>query len=94
MYTNIPEWPPLGTSFNRCEWEKSAIAKHAHQQQHNINWDDAKLLTSIKHWHTRRVREAIEISRHDTVQQDSGLLLNNIWNPLLNRTSPNRSTSQ
>nr|XP_054773554.1 uncharacterized protein LOC129281659 [Lytechinus pictus] len=42
-------------SYNKGEWEKSAIAKHANQLQHKILWEDAKLLTSIKHWHTRRV---------------------------------------
>nr|XP_054760972.1 uncharacterized protein LOC129267271 [Lytechinus pictus] len=74
-------------SYNKWECEKSAIAKHANQLQHKILWEDAKLLTSIKHWHTRRVREAIEITQHDTVPQDSGLLINNIWNPLLNKTT-------
>ena len=51
---------------------KSAIVKHA-QQQHKINWEDSSLITSIPHWHTRRVREAIEILQHNTVPQDSGL---------------------
>ena len=39
--------------------DKSAIVKHAQQQQHKINWEDSSLITSIPHWHTRRVRQAI-----------------------------------
>ena len=71
------------TSFRRNEWEKSAIVKHAQQQNHRIDWSNAELITSIKHWHTRRVREAIEILQHDTVPQESGLVINDIWMPLL-----------
>ena len=65
--------------------DKSAIVKHA-QQQHKINWEDSSLITSILHWHTRRVREAIEILQHNTVPQDSGLHINDIWHPLLQKT--------
>ena len=45
--------------------DKSAIVKHA-QEQHKINWEDSSLITSIPHWHTRRVREAIEIPYNTT----------------------------
>ena len=84
-----------GRSFNTrikehkaCQWlgdgDKSAIVKHA--QQHKINWEDSSLITSIPHWHTRRVRGAIEILQHNTVPQDSGLHFNDIWHPLLQKT--------
>ena len=66
--------------------DKSAIVKHAQQQQHKINWEDGSLITSIPHWHTRRVREAIEILQHNTVPQGSRLHINNIWHPLLQKT--------
>ena len=39
----------------------------------------------MKHWHTRRIREAIEIHRHNTVPQDSGLYINDIWKRLINK---------
>ncbi|XP_011663804.2 leiomodin-2-like [Strongylocentrotus purpuratus] len=39
----------------------------------------------MKHWHTRRIREAIEIHRHNTVPQDSGLYIYDIWKPLINK---------
>ena len=70
--------------------DKSAIVKHAQQHKHSIKWDDSNLITSIRHWHTRRIREAIEISQHNTVPQDSGLHINSIWHPLINinKTTP------
>ena len=66
--------------------DKSAIVKHTQQQQHKIHWEDGSIITSIPHWHTRRVREAIEILQHNTVPQDSGLHINDIWHPLLQKT--------
>ncbi|XP_071478008.1 uncharacterized protein, partial [Diadema antillarum] len=75
------------TCYRRSEWEKSAIVKHAQQSEHRINWEDSKLITSIKNWNTRRIREAIEIHTHDTVTQDTGLHINNIWLPLINKLS-------
>ena len=59
----------IGRSFNTrikehkaCQrlgdGDKSAIVKHA-QQQHKINWEDSSLITSIPHWHTRRVRKPL-----------------------------------
>ncbi|XP_071476521.1 uncharacterized protein [Diadema antillarum] len=74
------------TCYRRSEWEKSAIVKHAQQSEHRINWEDSKLITSIKNWNTRRIREAIEIHTHDTVTQDTGLHIN-IWLPLINKPS-------
>ena len=55
------------TSFRLSEWEKLAIVKHA-QHEHRIMWYDTQLITPINNWNTRRVREAIEIHRHDTVR--------------------------
>ena len=69
----------------RDEREKSAIIHHAHINGHRVLWDESKLLTSVKHWHTRRVREALEIHLHDTVPQDIGLHLSNIWLTSLNK---------
>ena len=70
-----------------CNWEKSAIVKHAQESQHNIEWDNSALITPIQHWYPRRVREAIEILRHDTVPQDPGLVINHIWQPILHQES-------
>eukprot|EP00057_Strongylocentrotus_purpuratus_P027269 XP_011681743.1 PREDICTED: LOB domain-containing protein 13-like [Strongylocentrotus purpuratus] len=73
------------TSFRLSDWDKSAIVKHAQQHEHTIEWDNSHLISIMKHWHTRRIREAIEIHCHNTVPQDSGLYINDIWKPLINK---------
>ncbi|XP_063971218.1 uncharacterized protein LOC135157942 [Lytechinus pictus] len=71
------------THHRRSDWDRSAIAKHAQQENHSIDWDKSHLITNIRHWNTRRVREAIEIHQHNTVPQDPGLHINTIWRPIL-----------
>ena len=73
------------TSYRLSDWDKSAIVKHAQQHEHVIQWDNSKLITTINHWNTRRIREAIEIHRHNTVPQDLGLYISDIWKPLINK---------
>ena len=68
--------------------DKSAIIKHSHEQDHHINWKETKLIAPVQFWHQRRVREAIEIKSHNTVPQDIGFYINNIWSPLLKPTLP------
>ena len=65
------------------EIDKSSIIKHSHTEDHQINWSQAKLITSIKHWYPRRIREAIEIIKHNTVPQDIGFNISDIWRPIL-----------
>ena len=68
--------------------DKSAIIKHSHEQDHRINWKETKLIAPVQFWHQRRVREAIEIKSHNTVPQDIGFYINDIWSPLLKPTLP------
>ena len=63
--------------------DKSSIVKHSYTEDHTIHWDQAKLITSIEHWYPRRIREAIEIYRHNTVPQDIGVNISDIWRPIL-----------
>ena len=56
----------------RGDFEKSAIVKHSHIKDHQIDWQAAQLITPIDARHPRRIREAIEIVKHDTVPQDIG----------------------
>ena len=42
----------------------------------------------VQFWHQRRVREAIVIKSHNTVPQDIGFYINDIWSPLLKPTLP------
>ncbi|XP_022110911.1 uncharacterized protein LOC110990303 [Acanthaster planci] len=63
------------------ELEKSSIIKHARTEDHQINWSQAELITSIEQWYPRRIREAIEIIKRDTVPQDIGFSISDIWRP-------------
>ena len=67
----------------RGDFEKSSIVKHSHIKDHQIDWHAAQLITPINSWHTRRIREAIDIFKHDTVPQDIGFFISDIWRPLL-----------
>ena len=66
---------PRGSKNNNPTSDKTKGRSHGHR----VFWDESKLLTSIKHWHTRRVRQALEIHLHDTVPHDIGLQLSSIW---------------
>ena len=68
--------------------DKSAIIKHSHEQDHRNNWNKTKLIAPVQFWHQRRVREATEIKSHNTVPQDIGFFINDIWSPLLKPTLP------
>ena len=67
----------------RGDFEKSAIVKHSHIKDHQIDWQAAQLITPIDAWHPRHIREAIEIVKHDTVPQDIGFFISDIWRPIL-----------
>ena len=69
--------------YRQSQWEKSAIVKHAQQENHVIDWENSQLIHRTPNWYNRRVREAIEIFKHNTVPQDTGLHISSIWNPLL-----------
>ena len=67
----------------RGECDKSAIIKHSTDSDHVIDWQKAEIIAPEKHWYTRRIREAIEIHKHDTVPQDIGYFISSIWHPIL-----------
>ena len=67
------------------ERDKSAIIQHAHTCERRIPQGERKLITLVPNWYQRRVREALKIEVHDTVLQNSGLHLSDIWLALLDR---------
>ena len=71
--------------------ERSAIIKHSHAEDHTINWEEAHLIANIEQWYPRRIREALEISKHPTVPQDIGFSISDIWQPLLTSRSDGSS---
>ncbi|XP_038062334.1 uncharacterized protein LOC119732802 [Patiria miniata] len=58
-----------------------------HIKDHPITWNQAELLTSIDRRYPRRIREAIKIIKHNTVPQDIGFHISNIWRPILKSKS-------
>ncbi|XP_022111295.1 uncharacterized protein LOC110990552 [Acanthaster planci] len=56
----------------RGDYDKSAIVKHSHAEDHIIDWKAAELIVPVNRWHPRCIREAIEMCRHDTVPQNIG----------------------
>ena len=68
----------------RGDFEKSSIVKHSHIKDHQIDWQAAQLITPINSWHTRRIREAIKIFKHEPSKSSSTTLFHSdIWRPLL-----------
>ena len=60
-------------AYKLGQWEKSAIVKHSQEKDHRIKWDESQLIATVKQWHSRRIRESIEIKRHDTVPHENGI---------------------
>ena len=67
-----------------CEtWDpKNGIAVNAHQIQHAVDWDGAKMKTSVSGEENHR---SIHIQLSEgTMNLDNGLQLPTMWNPILN----------
>ena len=71
------------------QWKQSAAADHASTCSEEFQWDTAETICTISNWKHRKVREALEIRRHqrsnmNIVNKDQGTLLkSDQWNPLL-----------
>ena len=64
---------------------RNGIAVYAHQSQHAINWDGAKVKRSVSGYWKRRTTEAIHIRLSEgTMNLDNSLQLPTMWNPILN----------
>ena len=64
---------------------RNRIVVHAHQSQHAIDWDGAKVKRSVSVYWKRRTTEAIHIRLSvGSVNLDNGLQLPTMWNPILN----------
>ncbi|XP_041467403.1 uncharacterized protein LOC121417737 [Lytechinus variegatus] len=58
----------------------SAVAEHAWEQQHQPDWTGVRCIDSAQHWHTRRVKEAIQIRLHsNTLNRDVGFEIAESW---------------
>ena len=74
--------------LSTTEQHKSAITDHVAQENHVIDWDNAKILDRDSNSFTRKVREAIQIRTRGTkaLNRDDGVyFLDHVYNPLLKR---------
>ncbi len=66
------------TNCKKAELDKSAVAKHAWTYDHRIKWDEANILAIDSHRFSRKMRESIEIEKHNTIDQE-GKPLDSTW---------------
>ena len=81
---------------SQSEQSKSAVADHAVQNNHVINWQDAKVLCKECNVRSRHIRESIWIRTRapNTMNRDEGAhFLSHIYNPLLTSSSSTRTSS-
>ena len=70
----------------RCQ--TSAVAEHANATAHGPSWNDVKCIDRDPHWHTRRVKEAIQIRLHpNNINRDSGIEIPEAWMPTIRKHS-------
>ena len=58
--------------------DKSALAKHAWENDHPIKWDDSELLAPVRNYFSRQIRESVEILKNKTILQE-GKPLHDTW---------------
>ena len=55
------------TNCEKAEQDKSAVAKHTWTYDHRIKWDEATILAIDSHKFSRKMRESIEIEKHNFI---------------------------
>ena len=67
----------------------SAIGEHIRETGHPIGVENIKVLGRESDWHTRKVKEAIEIRTHrPTLNRDGGYELAKIYNTFWSHDNP------
>ncbi|XP_013142202.1 PREDICTED: uncharacterized protein LOC106106200 [Papilio polytes] len=72
-------------SIRKLDSNTSAVAEHAlvSDMKHYIRFDKVKVLAREKNFVSRKLREAIEISRRPNYNRDKGWVLPPAWDPVL-----------
>ena len=69
------------------EVQRSAVAEHAVVEDHQIDWEDAKVLDTAQAWDRRKYKEALHIRQqekeHPMINQDAGWNIHGVWNEFL-----------
>ena len=71
------------TNCKKAELDKSAVAKHAWTYDYHIKWYEANILAMDSHRFSCKMRESIEIEKHNTIDQD-GKPPDSMWRALFN----------
>ncbi|XP_033106046.1 uncharacterized protein LOC117108193 [Anneissia japonica] len=71
----------------RGEQEKSSIVMHSQSTTPcTLGQIRTTVIATVPSWHSRRTREATKIHKHNTVHQDIGFVISDIWLSMFNRT--------
>ena len=66
-----------------AQFDRSAVAEHAHVSGHHANWDGASVLDYESNWRKRKVKEALHIRRQREIRplinKDQGWHVGNVW---------------
>ena len=65
----------------------NGVAAHVHNEDHQIDWEGAKVIGQQEFYWKRRVTEAIMIQQHNqqTMNLDCGLNLSKLWHASLDK---------
>ena len=88
------------TNTEKEEWTKSAVALHSKDCNDRIEFENAKTVAVVRKKFDRKVRESLEIQKHDCHVDHGGMnpdkgqyLKTNFWYPMLKylkKTEENR----
>ena len=62
--------------------QNNGIAVHVNKTLHDIEWNNAEILEQESNWTKRKVKEALHIKEHTTMNLDQGVQINTIWSTL------------
>ena len=65
---------------------RSAIAEHCHEQDHEVDFRKFEIIGRESNWFRRRLKEGIEIMRHETFNGDEGLKIDKRWKAFVSLT--------
>lgn len=63
--------------------DRSAIAEHCHKLHHKVNFEKFSIIKKENNWKRRKLKEGIEIIRHQTFNRDEGVQIDRRWRRFL-----------